>query len=532
MIKFNAIKRPIGMGATFCYRLWLMVIGGLTMGIAANGQAKVNDITVLQYSRMDTDGRMLFANSTLAAIRFNAIPDAAETGYLNVVAKSPVGNDVWVIKNFPIFSQADNYSASYRQLELDLKNLNIRPGETVRSVKILAVVGPDIATRMPVGSFASVAVVPAVLNNETARGYDETTTYAGYTGVMAPADVNIHNADFPPIQEHTRGCTEGSFSRSIAWLNKKYNLGCTLTPQEIYNLLYSKTGPLGYDATVKEKAKLLDSIAKTAGKRGKTEFMDRGQWLGDIANIVADADVIIKDKVLVRDFDLQTDAVAKQTDELTPVSATPTTSPASGGDLGEVSVSDPIEWLKNNVDGNDIELNLNSSGVNHMITITGITCSGGTCSVTYRDDEHQNNPDKGDEAEKTAELKEDSIKFEGKWYKIAVLFKESITGGNNRLAVTEAPEAELLPNRPNPFRNTTILGVQVRKTFPHQLAELVIRDMNGTLIQRIKLKLQPGLNEVQFNTLRNEKGGLVCTLEIDGKPLQSRQLYVEREPKP
>lgn len=495
------------------------------------GQAKVNQLSAIQYSRVDISGKMLFANSSLAALRFNAVPDATETYYLNIVAKGINKEDIWVVRNFPIFSRKDNYSESFRQLELDLKYLNIRPGQTVRSVNLLAVVQPDIATRMPVGNFVSVAVIPEILKNERAEGYDETSNYAGYVGMMAPADVKIHNDSFPSVQEGTDRCTRGAFARSISWLNKKYGLGCALTAQQIYERMIAINTGTNYDTTVARKARYLDSLAKAGGKRGKTEFMDRDNYLGNIANITPvvvnndTAVVIVKDPFFIDH--INSDADNFQVDETAMTTSTPA---AGGGDLGEVPVSDPTTWLKDNLTGNDVELNLGGNGINHMITVTGITCTGGVCTITYRDDEHQNDPNKGDTAEKTAEIKGDSIKFEGKWYKIRVLFKESVVAAANRMAAVTVPEAELLPNRPNPFNGSTTIGIRVKRAFPYEHAELVIRDMNGGLVQRIKLKLQVGLNEVQYNLRRGEKGGLIYTLEIDGKPLQSRQMHAQQEP--
>lgn len=495
------------------------------------GQAKVNQLSAIQYSRMSVDDKMLFANSSLAALRFNAVPDATETYYLNIVAKGINKEDIWVVRNFPIFSRKDNYSESFRQLELDLKNLNIRPGQTVRSVELSAVVTPNIATRMPVGSFSTVAVTAATLRNEIADGYDETSSYAGYVGTMAPATINIHNDSFPSVQEHYWGCTPGSFARSIAWLNKKYNLGCSLSAQDLYNNLRQKiffSGPVSYDSAVARKARLLDSIAKAGGKRGKTEFMDRDNSLGNIGNITTvtndTAVVIVKDPFFIDHINNDTNAF--ETDATAMTTSTPS---STGGNLGEVSVSDPATWLKDNLAGNDVELNLTGNGLTHMITVTGITCTGGVCTITYRDDEHQDST-AGDTAEKTAEIKGDSIKFNGTWYKISVLFKESVVAAANRMAAVTVPEAELLPNRPNPFNGSTTIGIRVKRAFPYEHAELVIRDMNGGLVQRIKLKLQVGLNEVQYNLRRGEKGGLIYTLEIDGKPLQSRQMHAQQEP--
>lgn len=535
MITFNTFTIKANRCTALLKRM--LVLGCVCLAaIAVNGQARVNSLTAIQYSRMDTEGKMLFANSSLAAVRFFAIPDATQTWYLNIVAKGINNEDVWMVQNFPIFSRANNYSPSMRQLELDLKYLNIRPGTSIRSVKILQTVTPDLLTRMPAGTFTSVQVSSEIFSNESIGDYNETTTYAGYVGMRVPADVNIHNDSFPSIQEHTRGCTEGSFSRSIAWLNKKYGLGCTLTPQQIYDLLYGKTGPLSYDSTVAIKARLLDSIAKAGGKRGKTEFNDRGNYLGNIANITTTPVIIKEDTVKnwVFEFDNDLNSInhannttfnGNQTDVAAMSTAVPPTGTgsSSSGNLGEVTITDPVGWLKDNLSGNDIELHYDD----HMITVTGITCSGGVCTITYRDDEYQNNPNRGDSAEKTAEVKGDSIKMGGTWYPIKVLFKESITAGTSRVAV-QAPQVELLPNKPNPFNSTTTIGINVKKGAQYKNAELVIRDIHGSLVQRIRLKLQPGLNEVQFNTRNREKGALVYTLELDGKPVQSRQMYVDR----
>jgi hypothetical protein len=527
----NMITFKTLLAKTKWIKLALIVCLLNSMSITGFAQAKVNQLSAIQYSRVDISGKMLFANSSLAALRFNAVPDATETYYLNIVAKGINREDIWVVRNFPIFSRKDNYSENFRQLELDLKYLNIRPGQTVRSVQLSAVVTLDIATRMPVGSFSTVAVTPATLRNETADGYDETNSYAGYVGMVAPAGVTIHNDSFPSVQEHYWGCTPGSFARSIAWLNKKYNLGCSLSAQDLYNNLRHKiffSGPVSYDSAVARKARLLDSIAKAGGKRGKTEFMDRDNSLGNIGNITTvtndTAVVIVKDPFFIDH--INNDANVFETDATAMTTSTPS---SSSGNLGEVSVSDPATWLKDNLAGNDVELNLTGNGLTHMITVTGITCTGGVCTITYRDDEHQDST-AGDTAEKTAEIKGDSIKFNGTWYKISVLFKESITAAANRMAVVMAPEAELLPNRPNPFSGSTTIGIRVKKAFPYEHAELVIRDMNGGLVQRIKLKLQVGLNEVQYNLRRGEKGALVYTLEVDGKPLQSRQMQAQQEP--
>jgi hypothetical protein len=482
------------------------------------GQASVNRLSVVQYNRVDTKGKMIFANSSLAAIRFNAIPDATQTYYLNIVAKGVNNSAIWVVKNFPVFSKLDNYSESIRQLELDFKSLNIEPGKAVRSVNLFSTLSTELATRIPTGTFYSLPVTVESFSNESTSYYEETSSYAGYTGTTAPADVNIHNDGFPSVQEHYYGCTPGSFARSIAWLISKYNLGCTLTAQQIYAILHFKTmlsNPgLNYDTSVARKARFLDSIARAGGKTGKTEFMDKGNMLKPLP-VVA----IVKDDT-VKFFD---DLSQEFDSDIAMAPSTPST--GGGGNLAEIPSSNGETWLKDNLSGNDVELHFD----NHMITVTGMTCSGGVCTFTYRDDEHQDSTG-GDTGEKTGEIKGDSVKINGTWYKIEVLFKESIGPAANRVAAISYQDVDLLPNRPNPFNGSTTIGINVKNAFQYNNAELVIRDMNGGLVQRIKLKLKLGLNEVQYNVRRGEKGGLIYTLEVDGKPLQSRQMYIQQEP--
>lgn len=509
MTTCNTFSSTISAKSSFGTRSLLLALAFCITTGSASAQARVSGISVTQYSRVDTNGITLFANSSLASIYFNAKPDIERTYYLNMVAKDAAGKNVWVVKNYPIFSQLDNYSAGGRQLELDFKNLGYRPGDKVASLKMVTSLSLTLAAIAPTGTFASIAVVPGIFSNESVGYYNEATSFAGFMGMVAPADVKIHNDGFPSVQEGKDRCTRGAFARSIAWLNTKYGLGCTLTAQEIYQKMLALNTGTNYDTTVARKARFLDSLARAGGKTGKTEFMDKGNKLGPIATAVTTTGTI-------------GDVVVQQNGRMEADAALATTVTAGGGPLGEIPSSDPAGWLKDNLAGNDVELHFD----NHMITVTGITCTGGKCTITYRDDEHQGDDSKGDSGEKTAEIDGDSIKVNGKKYKIEVLFKESVAAAS-RLAASTEQAVELLPNKPNPFNQNTIIGIQVRKALVYETAELVIRDMQGGLVQRIALKLQPGLNEVQFNTRRGERGGLVYTLEIDGRPIQSRQMYVK-----
>lgn len=83
---------------------------------------------------------------------------------------------------------------------------------------------------------------------------------------------------------------------------------------------------------------------------------------------------------------------------------------------------------------------------------------------------------------------------------------------------------ELLPCKPNPFSNFTIITVKVNENIPHSKAFILIADGRGNEISQLPVTLHPGMNEVRYKHDSDISGIYTYTLMIDGKPLQSRKM--------
>ena len=108
---------------------------------------------------------------------------------------------------------------------------------------------------------------------------------------------------------------------------------------------------------------------------------------------------------------------------------------------------------------------------------------------------------------------------------IESLFSSEITlntTANENMLKNQLPE--LLPNRPNPFDEATLISVFAGNRKFWKKAALRISDMKGNVLQEISLELKEGLNEVLYEHGYNMQGILNCTLLLDGKPFQSRQM--------
>lgn len=106
------------------------------------------------------------------------------------------------------------------------------------------------------------------------------------------------------------------------------------------------------------------------------------------------------------------------------------------------------------------------------------------------------------------------------------LFSKELTVtvlGVNELAKT-SPGIELLQNKPNPSDLATMITVKVNKETAFKEAYIVIKDLSGKEVERMKIKLAEGINEVQYDHGYNMSGTFVYTLVIDGKPVQSRTM--------
>ena len=83
---------------------------------------------------------------------------------------------------------------------------------------------------------------------------------------------------------------------------------------------------------------------------------------------------------------------------------------------------------------------------------------------------------------------------------------------------------QLLQNRPNPFDLATTITVVSSTDVYDGHAWINITAIDGRVLQRIKLPLRKGVNEVTYNHGYGVKGTYICTLLIDGLPVQSRKM--------
>jgi hypothetical protein len=108
---------------------------------------------------------------------------------------------------------------------------------------------------------------------------------------------------------------------------------------------------------------------------------------------------------------------------------------------------------------------------------------------------------------------------------IESLFSSEITLNTTATENTLQNEMpELLPNKPNPFDEATLISIFTGNRRTWKRASLRISDMQGHILKEIPLELKAGLNEILYEHGYNMQGILNCTLLLDGKPFQSRQM--------
>lgn len=87
---------------------------------------------------------------------------------------------------------------------------------------------------------------------------------------------------------------------------------------------------------------------------------------------------------------------------------------------------------------------------------------------------------------------------------------------------------QLMPNRPNPFDEATMIAVSSGTDAYADRACLQITGIDGRLVDRIPLHLQKGLNQVVFNHGFGAAGVYICSLMIDGLPVQSTKMIFRK----
>jgi len=124
------------------------------------------------------------------------------------------------------------------------------------------------------------------------------------------------------------------------------------------------------------------------------------------------------------------------------------------------------------------------------------------------------------------------------WYFVSVatvdssgtesLFSPEITIAHLWLEVEDlvSPSSgyRLLQNRPNPFDEATIISVYVADPSAHKRAEIVVRDLKGTIVQVLPLELKFETNDVLYEHGYGATGVYTYSLVIDGKIISTKRM--------
>jgi hypothetical protein len=84
---------------------------------------------------------------------------------------------------------------------------------------------------------------------------------------------------------------------------------------------------------------------------------------------------------------------------------------------------------------------------------------------------------------------------------------------------------QLMPNKPNPFDESTMIVIESGTDIFADRTFLIISTLDGHTIRRIKVPLKKGINEVLYNHGFGMPAGIyICSLIIDGLPVQSTKM--------
>ncbi len=83
---------------------------------------------------------------------------------------------------------------------------------------------------------------------------------------------------------------------------------------------------------------------------------------------------------------------------------------------------------------------------------------------------------------------------------------------------------QLMPNRPNPFDESTLITVTSGTDMFADRTQLLFSSIDGRVVEKIPVPLHKGVNQVVFNHGFNVAGVYICSLVIDGLPVQSTKM--------
>ncbi len=267
---------------------------------------ELRNVVFAQVDWYESDGTAVQANSLYGIMSWTYDPDPTTTFYLNVKAALTLEDEEsWVIQNLPLFA-VDNDDASSRReatffnlAELGLvfdSALELVFGIDVNQIYVLVTVSSEI-----LAEFLDPIVNPVkVLSVEYwATGIPDESPEPGPfldpgepKGVKldgVPVKVNVAR-DVKSVQEARAACCAGSFARSIDWLNRKHELSINRTAQQIYSdLIAAGVSRPNADRTPARDewvGRKNQYAREKSGSRIVTKVWDRGNDVSPISGVV------------------------------------------------------------------------------------------------------------------------------------------------------------------------------------------------------------------------------------------------------
>ncbi|MBA2423682.1 MAG: M28 family peptidase [Chitinophagales bacterium] len=83
---------------------------------------------------------------------------------------------------------------------------------------------------------------------------------------------------------------------------------------------------------------------------------------------------------------------------------------------------------------------------------------------------------------------------------------------------------QLLPARPNPADESTMITVNVLQPMDYKIASIRVLDTNGNLVKELIVKLEKGINEALYHHGYNASGTYLYALVIDGAIVETQKM--------
>jgi len=300
----------------------------------------------------DPSGSVVAGDSSWGRMDYNVTCDPNADYFINVVANAGSG-PAWIVQNLPVF--ASSYGGfSELSVFFDIVDLGIPAGTSLDSMGVLTTLDSSPLSSAPTGSLTSFGVSNLV---QQAGGglldlpVSDPGQPAGHKAGGIPTDVIKHD-NVPGVQEEDSMCLAGALARSIVWLKPDPNKPAQSVYDDLKNL---KVGAPYYDPNTNTYADMIRKKAdylKGRDPNAVTKILDVGNSMPPIPGVT------------------------------------------------EVPPQDVVDFLKQEMKTEDIELDYGP----HIITVTDMYKQGGKVFISYRDDEDQGDPNKGDSREKEGQL--------------------------------------------------------------------------------------------------------------------------------